>query len=220
MPVAAPPTIGSAPSGTSTSKSAQVILSLPSNSLRRFIPVQAGLTAASCRVPKSHPPGCDSFSVSNAKLLILAILLALVFLPNPARCVTTESPEFPRLFHLVGIPGVQRDQRVDLATNSEGLLFKTKKIQYQVPYGRIHQVLLLRADRRYEGRTYAAALVTYGVGALFILKKHHVDTLILDYVNERGGKMGIVVQMEPSQGEHLQEVLSQKGVSVTQPEQP
>jgi hypothetical protein len=182
--------------------------------------VQASLTSASRRVSKPCLQLCDFLTISNAKFLTAAVLLALVLLADPAYCVTAESPEFPRLFHLVGIPGLRRDERVNLATNLDGLLFETKKVHYQVPYGRIRQVLLLRADRRYEGRTYAAALATYGVGALFILKKHHVDTVILDYVNERGGKMGIVVQMETSQGEHLQDFLQQRGVSVTEPEPP
>jgi len=117
----------------------------------------------------------------------------------------------------VGIPGLQRDERVNLNPDADGLSFQTRKVQYAVPYERIHQVLLLKADRRYEGRTYAAAVATYGLGALLILKKHHVDTVVLDYVNERGGKMGIVLQMEPSQGDYLRTVLNSRGVPVVEP---
>ena len=118
----------------------------------------------------------------------------------------------------MGIPGLRRDERVNLTANSDGVLFQTKKIKYQVPYARIHQVLLLSADRRYEGRTYAAALATFGVGSLLIMKKHHVDTVVLDYVNERGGKMGIVIQMETSQGEHFSNLLKSRSVPVVEPE--
>jgi hypothetical protein len=78
---------------------------------------------------------------------------------------------------------------------------------------------MLHADRRYEGRTYLAALATYGVGALFILKQHHVDTVVLDYVNEHGGQMGIVVQMEPDQGDQLKDLMKGRGVSIAEPEE-
>jgi hypothetical protein len=153
-----------------------------------------------------------------AWVLLAAILPYVFFVATPVHCVESRQPEFQKLFHLVGIPGLRRDQRVDLTTNAEGLLFETKQTQYLVPYARLRQVLLLSADRRYEGRTYAAALATYGVGALLILKKHHVDTVILDYVNERGGKMGIVIQMETSQGQLFEESLKQRGISITNPE--
>ena len=134
-----------------------------------------------------------------------------------AYCTESEKPGFQKLFHLVGIPGLRRDERVNLTPDSDGLLFHTDKVQYHVPYVRIHQVLLLSADRRYEGRTYAAALATYGFGSLFILKKHHVDTVVLDYVNERGGKMGIVLQMEKSQGAQIGDLLKGHGISVLEP---
>jgi hypothetical protein len=155
----------------------------------------------------------------TARRLIVVMLPAVLFFTSPGNCTEAKQPEFQKLFHLVGIPGLRRDERVNLTTNADGFLFETKQTQYQVPYTRFRQVLLLRADRRYEGRTYAAAVATYGVGALLILKKHHVDTVILDYVNERGGKMGIVVQMETAQGEHLAELLQQRGISITDPEQ-
>ena len=136
---------------------------------------------------------------------------------NPGYCIAPGQPVLQRVFHLVGVPGLRRDERVNLTLDADGFSFQTRKVQYQVPYARVHQVLLLSSDRRYEGRTYAAALATYGVGALFILKKHHVDTVVLDYVNERGGKMGIVLQMETSQGELFKSLLKSRGVSIDEP---
>jgi len=127
-------------------------------------------------------------------------------------------PGFHRLFHLVGVPGVQREARIDLEPGAEALVFKYKKVRYEVPYTRIQRVLLLRADRRYEGATYAAAVATFGIGGLLILKKHHVDTVVFDYVNERGGKMGIVVQMEREQGEQFRSLMTAKGISLNEPE--
>jgi hypothetical protein len=158
-----------------------------------------------------------SISVQAAKILMIA---ALVFssISNPGYCKEAAQPGLKKLFHLVGIPGLERDERVNLSLDSEGLVFQTKTVKYQVPYARIHRVLVLSADRRYEGRTYAAALATYGVGALLILKKHHVDTVVLDYVNERGGKMGIVLQMEISQGEVFKNQLKRLDISVEEPE--
>ena len=163
---------------------------------------------------------CAYFAVCrrSANCLVIAALLALHLLPNTGYCAVSEPPAFQKLFHLVGIPGLRRDERVDLTVASDGLLFQTKQIRYEVPYARIHQVLLLRADRRYEGRTYAAAVATYGLGSLLILKKHHVDTVVVDYVNERGGKMGLVVQTETSQGAQLDSALKDKGVAVVEPE--
>jgi hypothetical protein len=149
---------------------------------------------------------------------MIAALLAFSSFSNPGYCIEPAQPGLQKLFHLVGIPGLRRNERVNLTLDSDGLLFQTPKTPYQVPYARIHQVLLLSSDRRYEGRTYAAALATYGVGALLILKKHHVVTVVLDYVNERGGKMGIVLQMEPSQGEVFKNLLQGRGVTIEEPE--
>jgi hypothetical protein len=149
---------------------------------------------------------------------MLAALLVLSLSSAPVYGVKPAQLGLEKLFHLVGIPGLRRDERVDLTLDSEGLSFQTKKVKYQVPYARVRQVLMLSSDRRYEGRTYAAALATYGVGALLILKKHHMDTVVLDYVNERGGKMGIVLQMETSQGEVFRTLLKSRGVSIDEPE--
>ncbi len=163
-------------------------------------------------VPDSRP------RVLAPKFLIIAALLIFSSFANPGYCSEAAQPDLQRLFHLVGIPGLRRDQRVDLNLDSDGLSFQTREVHYQVPYARIHRVLLLSADRRYEGRTYAAAVATYGVGALLILKKHHVDTVVLDYVNERGGKMGIVLQMETVQGEVFRNLLKSRGISIADPE--
>lgn len=153
----------------------------------------------------------------TAKFLMIAAFLVFSSAFNPGYCIVPGQPVLQRVFHLVGVPGLRRDERVNLTLDADGFSFQTRKVQYQVPYARVHQVLLLSSDRRYEGRTYAAALATYGVGALFILKKHHVDTVVLDYVNERGGKMGIVLQMETSQGELFKSLLKSRGVSIDEP---
>jgi hypothetical protein len=178
--------------------------------------------AGQCRVPVLGPLRRDRPSgvrrpVLAAALPIIVTILVFAFACNPAFCAGDEQPDFQKLFHLVGVPGLRRDERVNLVTNVDGLMFQTKKVQYQVPYARIHRVLIIDADRRYEGRTYLAALATYGVGSLFILKKHHVDTVVLDYSNEHGGKMGIVVQMEPAQAEQFKNLMKSRGVPLEEP---
>lgn len=154
----------------------------------------------------------------SATLPMIATILIFASACNPAFCAPAEQPGFQKLFHLAGVPGLRRDDRVNLVLNPDGLVFQTKKVRYQVPYARIHQILLLHADRRYEGGTYLAALATYGVGSLFILKKHHVDTVVLDYSNEHGGKMGIVVQMDPDQADIFKELMKTHGTPIEEPQ--
>jgi hypothetical protein len=185
--------------------------------------MQVDRAASQPRAPGSlgfHPDRPTYFSLQfpPAKFLTVAALLVVSLISTPAYGVKPAKPGLEKLFHLVGIPGLRRDERVNLSLDSEGFSFQTKTVQYQVPYARVRHVLMLSADRRYEGRTYAAALATYGIGTLLILKKHHVDTVVLDYVNERGGKMGIVVQMETAQGEVFRDELKSRGMSIDEPE--
>ncbi|HTP85925.1 MAG TPA: hypothetical protein VMJ34_03215 [Bryobacteraceae bacterium] len=149
-------------------------------------------------------------------LVMVAALAACLGAGNGS--AAENEPNLRRLFHLVGVPDVPRDARIDLEEGADALIFRTKKVSYQVPFVRLRRVLLLRANRRYEGATYAAAVATFGVGGLLILKKHPVDTAVLDYVNERNGKMGIVVQMERAQGELFSDLLKRKGIPVNEPE--
>lgn len=150
-------------------------------------------------------------------LLAVFPVLLVALSPRPGNCATAQ-PSLQRVFHLVGIAGVRRNERVNVTFTSDSLQFQTKQVHYSIPYARIQQVLLLRADRRYEGRTYALAVATYGLGGLLILKKHHVDTAVIDYVNERQGKMGIVLQMELAQGEQFWNLLKGQNVNVIEPD--
>jgi hypothetical protein len=137
--------------------------------------------------------------------------------PLCAVAVEGPAPNRSRGFHIVGIPGIRRQARIDVEVTAEGLFFSNKKVKYVISYPRIRRLLILPADRVYEKSTYLAAISTYGVGAFLILKKHHVDAMILDYVNEGGGLMGLVVQVERGQGQRLQEELAGKGVKVDGP---
>src|ERR1700752_3994127 len=89
------------------------------------------------------------------------------------------SPEFPRAFHVAGVPETKRGQRIDVRLTGDGLDFEGKGVSYRVPYTRIHRVLILRAERRYEKTTIGAAIATGAlgipIGELLILTKHRVD---------------------------------------------
>ncbi len=148
----------------------------------------------------------------------MVVLLTAVGFCGTSCSSAGQAPAFQNLFHLAGIPGVHDEARVNMIPGTDALIFQAHKVHYAVPYARIHQVILLRSDRRYEGRTFLAAIATpYGAGGLLILKKHHMDTAIFDYVNERGGKMGIVVQVETAQGDQLKALLTAKGIAVSEP---
>jgi hypothetical protein len=152
-----------------------------------------------------------------ATTTLLAVCLFSPHFTKLAYAAEQVSADFPKVFHLVGVPKVRRDERVDVSLAGDGLVFLHKKVPYQIPYTRVRRVTFLRGDRVYEKATYAAA-VAFGLpGAFMIMKKHHVDTIVLDYDNERGGQMGIVVQLETGQGALLKSRLVEKGVNVTEP---
>ena len=135
--------------------------------------------------------------------------------------VAAAGADFPKAFHVAGIPGAKRGQRVNLTLGADELLFERRNLTYRVPYARIRQVLLLRAERNYEKSTAAAGAVTGALGVPFgmmmILNKHKVDALVVDYENERHGDMGLVVQVERGQGEEFGRVLKQHAVKVVEP---
>jgi hypothetical protein len=53
------------------------------------------------------------------------------------------------------------------------------------------------------------------VGALLFLKEQDVDTLIIDYESERGGRLGVVFQVPKGQGRACDRWLAQCGVDQT-----
>jgi hypothetical protein len=129
--------------------------------------------------------------------------------------------DFRRVFHVAGVPGVKRDQRLDVSVATDDLIFERAGTSFHVPYARMKQVLLLDATRNYEKTTaaFAAATAAFGipVGSLLILKKHKVDTVVVDYENERRGRMGLVIQVEQGKGQEMGEMLRKHGVSVLDP---
>ena len=78
----------------------------------------------------------------------------------------------------------------------------------------MRQAQLLGSHREYGKSTAAAAIATYGLGAFLILKKRNVEVLVIDYDNERGGLMGLVLQLPQSTGAHCLSQLANHGVPV------
>lgn len=127
----------------------------------------------------------------------------------------------PKVFHIAGIREVPRNTRGDLMLTAGELTFQQgKKERLLLPFARIQHVQFFAGERNYEKAAYGAAVATLpigGIGALLILKKHKVATFVFDYVNERGGRMGLVIQMEVKDGSACKEWMARFGVAIEEP---
>jgi hypothetical protein len=152
------------------------------------------------------------------RLVGWALLLASA---PAAQLANGANAEFPRAFHVTGLPDVKRGQRVDIRFADDEVVFEHKATVHHAPFIRVKQVLLLHAARNYEKSTAAAAVVTGALGvpfgALMILQKHKVDSVVVDYENDRGGRMGLIVQLESGKGQEIGAMFTKHGVSVVDP---
>ncbi len=166
------------------------------------------------------------------RVLLLAIVCALpcaaqedqpkanpvlpVAAPSGTAVATVPKSEFAALdiFHVVGIPNSKRNNRVNLILMQEEMRFEHKdKMLLVVPWSRVRSVEVISGERHYGKATYGAAIATpFAIGALFILKKRNVDTMILEYANEHGGLMNVVVQFPQNQGVECGKVMSKHGI--------
>ena len=116
------------------------------------------------------------------------------------------------VFHIVGVPGLKRNARGDLLLSKSDLtLKKGNKPLLVLPYARIQKFEVLSGERHYEKATAAASAVS-SFGAFLILVKHKVDTVVVEYVNERNGKMAMVLQLPEHEGARCQQWLEGHGV--------
>ena len=154
----------------------------------------------------------------------VTVVCLLALASADARCGFVEAPtlSFAKAFHIVGIPGVKRNARIDIHFASDRLLItRQEKDVLTVPFSRITRVQVLDSTRIYAKSTYAAVLAAGLPGLLLMAKKKHVDSLLIDYVNERGGQMGIIVQVPAGQGNACREWLRNRSVAVdNDPDQP
>lgn len=131
----------------------------------------------------------------------------------------TDNLVLENVFHIVGVPGLRRNARVDLNFDSKALhIQQGKKERLLVPYGRMRHAEMLDGTRSYAKATYGAVLTGGVAGALLLLKKQRVDTLVFDYVNDRGGQMGLVLQVPQGKGAACRDRLRRSGVATDEPE--
>ena len=157
-----------------------------------------------------------------AGIVIVFLLGVAVFPASPDKQTLAQSQgaySVPKVFHIAGVPSLSRGARVDLhLTQNELILQQGEKKRLIIPYERVRRVVQLSGERNYPKATYAAAVSTFGVGALLILKKRIMDTLVVDFSNERGGLMGAVLQLPQGQGQPCKQWLLQHDVRVEEPE--
>ena len=140
------------------------------------------------------------------------------------RASTTENGNatFDTVFLVAGVPGTWRGDRVDLALTDERLVVHYRKIQatlVSIHYPSIRRVRFLAVGRRYPGAAAATADLTPVVnlgafGSPVILAKHSVETLVIDYVNPRGGFVGVALQLPKGEGLRCARLLAAHGIKV------
>jgi hypothetical protein len=153
--------------------------------------------------------------------ILVSVCIALPAQEPPKTSAEGETLTVRHIFHITGVPGIGRNTRGDLLLTGKDLIFqKNNKNLLVLPYERIRLVQFLSGERHYPEATYAMAVAFGFVGALMILKKRKVDALVVDFVNERGGRMGMVLQLPLGQGGLCREKLTSGGVKVEEPAVP
>ncbi len=152
------------------------------------------------------------------RIFVAGTVLPLASIPVPTAFIEPDQVVITDAFHIVGIPTVKRNGRVDVQFGPNGLRFThDQKEVLLVQYSRVTRMQILQGNRTYAKATYAAVLAV-GLPGLFVLnKKNPVDTLVIDYVNERGGQMGLVVQVPLGKGGECREQLEHHQVTVEEP---
>jgi hypothetical protein len=147
--------------------------------------------------------------------------------PGPAPAAETKKKDKPdqsevlklrKIFHIAGIPGIRRNARGDMTLSTRTLVYwRNDKESVIVPYERIHRIQLQPTSREYAKTTYALVLAAGAPGALMLLKKRKMDAFSVDFDNERGGRMAMVLQVPRGDGARCKQWLSRFGVRVEEP---
>lgn len=128
---------------------------------------------------------------------------------------TAEALKVQKIFHIAGVPGLKRDARGDLMLSATALSFRRhNRDALAVPYTRIRRVAFIDSTREYAKTAYPAVPAFGVAGALIFLQEHHVDALVIDFDNERGGHMLALFQVPKKDGLRCQEWLEHAGVSI------
>ncbi len=178
----------------------------------------ANVTAANARARIKQVNAVHAVQGVRAHKSTFLASAAEVVAPPVVKTVT-HNLTLHNVFHIIGVPGVRRNRRVDVIFNSQSLgIQQGKKQRLSVPFARIRRLEVLDGTRNYAKATYATILAGGVAGALLLLKKEHVDTLVFDYVNDRGGQMGLILQVPGGKGAACRDWLRRFGVAVEEPE--
>jgi hypothetical protein len=121
-------------------------------------------------------------------------------------------------FHIVGIPAIRRNKKIDLSITTHEIDFlEGGKRVYQIPFERVVRVQMNLEKRDYAKTTYAAVLALGAPGALMLAYKRTVDALVINYKNERNGTMEMVIQVSKGMGTPCLERLAAGGIAVGPP---
>lgn len=150
----------------------------------------------------------------------LALAAAMPIAAQDAEPARPAPVVVEKAFHVVGVPALKRNARVTLTLTDRELTLQPRgrRAAVTIPYSRVQKVVFLSGERHY-GKTMIPAVAAFGAaGSLVMLIKRKVDTLVVDYRNERGGLMGMVVQMPLRQGNVCRDWFVQFEVPVEEPE--
>lgn len=126
-----------------------------------------------------------------------------------------ESISVHKAFHIAGVPGIKRNGRVDIVFSTRTIrIVQGDRESLIVPFKRIVGLRMVAAERDYAKATYAAVLAVGAPGALLLTKKRKVDSLAVEFENEHGGTMSVVVQVPKEDGPRCKEWLRRFGVRV------
>lgn len=157
--------------------------------------------------------------------LVLGLLaMAATGLAQDPASSAAASPailRIPDVFHVVGVPGLSRDEKLTLILDDTGLAYeKKKKAGPVVAYERVRRAEIFSGER--ESGAYVSGPGDLGtamaLGSLLFAKKKKQDMLAIDFVNERGGRMGLVLFLPLGKGTPCRDWLTQHGVAVTEPQ--
>jgi hypothetical protein len=133
----------------------------------------------------------------------------------------TGEPVFVKdAFHIVGIPALRRNKKFDLSITTKEMVFmEDGRRVYEIPFEHIQRVQMNLEKRDYAKTTYVAVLALGAPGALVLAYKRTVDALVINYKNERGGIMEMVIQVSKGMGTPCLARLALGGIAVGPPEQ-
>jgi hypothetical protein len=139
---------------------------------------------------------------------------------DPLASVTGEPIAVKDAFHVIGIPALKPNNKFDLTITTRDMMFTEHGQRvYRIPFGRVARVQMNVAERHYAKATYGAVVAFGAPGALLLAKKRHVDALIIDYTNERGGEMQMVIQVPKGMGTPCLDRLAHAGVMIGSPDE-